>query len=564
MPYQEKGENAMITQLAEWKELEKEAQEAKRMSLRREFAQDPNRWQNLSISLEGEVIFDFSRQLVNENIMKKLFALAEARHLKEKIRDMFQGRKINVTENRAALHVALRNLRGDAIEVDGQDVMPQVKAVLAKIRDFADAIEQGVWRGVTGKKIQNVVAVGIGGSYLGPEFVAEANRPYCLPGMKLRFIANVDGSDFTEKVKDLNPEETLFVIISKTFTTAETMMNARSAKSWLLDSLKYYPEAVRKHFVAVSTNLPAVEAFGIDPANAFGFWDWVGGRFSVSSAAGAVPLSLYFGYDNFEDFLAGEYAIDRHFLEAPFSENIPVIMGLLGIWNNNFLGYNCRALLPYSQALHRFPAHIQQVDMESNGKAVDLEGQPVPVTTGPVIFGEPGTNGQHSFYQLLHQGQVVPADFIGFIRPQYAVGEKSENSVDHHQELMANFFAQPDALAFGKTQEELRKEGVPESLVPHKTFSGNRPSNLFLFPQLTPRTTGMLLALYEHQAVVEGFMWGIDSFDQWGVELGKELGKNIRRRMMEYNRDRTRRVSEFNPATNAMLQIFLDGNRNNG
>ena len=424
----------MITQLAEWKDLEKEAKQAKKMSLRQEFAQDSNRWQDLSISLEGDVIFDFSRQLVNEKIMKRLYALAEARNLKEKIQEMFQGRKINVTENRAALHVALRNLWGGApIEVDGQDVMPQVKAVLAKIRDFANAINQGKWRGVTGKPIQNIVAIGIGGSYLGPEFVAEANRPYARPGMKLRFVANVDGADFIEKVRFLHPEETLFVIISKTFTTAETMLNAQLAKSWLLDSLKFYPEAVRKHFVAVSTNLPAVEAFGIDPANTFGFWDWVGGRFSVSSAVGGLPLSLYFGYENFENMLAGEYAIDRHFMEAPFSENIPVIMGLLGIWNNDFLGHPSRALLPYSQALHRFPAHIQQVDMESNGKAVDLDGRIVPVPTGPVVFGEPGTNGQHSFYQLLHQGQVVPADFIGFISPQYKIGEKSESSVDHLQ-----------------------------------------------------------------------------------------------------------------------------------
>jgi glucose-6-phosphate isomerase len=552
----------MITQLAEWKDLEKEAQEARKMSLRQEFAQDPNRWRTLSLSLEGEVILDFSRQLVTEKIMRRLYALAQARNLKEKIQDMFQGRKINLTENRPALHVALRNLWGGPIEVDGQDVMPRVRAVLAKIRDFSDAVQEGRWRGVTGKPIQSIVAIGIGGSYLGPEFVAEANRPYAWPGMKLRFVANVDGTDFIQKVRDLHQEETLIVIISKTFTTAETMLNAKLAKSWLLQgSLKPYPEAVRKHFVAVSTNLPAVEEFGIDPANTFGFWDWVGGRFSVSSAVGGVPLSLYLGYRNFENLLAGEYAIDRHFLESPFQANIPVIMGLLGIWNNNFLGYNCRALLPYSQALHRFPAHIQQVDMESNGKAVDLEGKPVPVPTGPVIFGEPGTNGQHSFYQLLHQGQVVPADFIGFIQPQYLIGDKMGNSVDHHQELMANFFAQPDALAFGKTEEELRQEGVPEFLVPHKTFSGNRPSTLLLFPRLNPKTTGMLLALYEHQAAVEGFIWGIDSFDQWGVELGKALGKNIRNRMIEYNHNPARKITEFNPATNALLQIFLDRNR---
>jgi glucose-6-phosphate isomerase len=380
--------------------------------------------------------------------------------------------------------------------------------------------------------------------------------------MKLCFVANVDGADFARKVEDgLNPEETLFIIISKTFTTAETMMNAHTAREWMLGRLDHHPETVKKHFVAVSTNLPAVAEFGIDSANVFGFWDWVGGRFSVSSAVGGVPLALYLGYENFENLLAGAHLIDRHFLETPFAENIPVNLGLLAIWNNDFLGYNCQALLPYSQALQRFAPHIQQVDMESNGKRVDLQGRVMPVATGPVIFGEPGTNGQHSFYQLLHQGQIVPADFIGFIKPQYQLGKKSPTSVDHHQELMSNFFAQPDALAFGKTEEELRKEGVPEFLIPHKTFPGNRPTSLLLFPGLTPKTTGMLLAIYEHRTAVQGFIWGIDSFDQWGVELGKVLGKSIRQRMIEYNRNPAGEVSEFNPATNAMLQIFLDGNR---
>ncbi|MEW6379834.1 MAG: glucose-6-phosphate isomerase [bacterium] len=551
----------MITRLAQWKELEREAQKAHKMSLRQEFAADSNRYQTLSISLEGEVILDFSRQLVTGKTMRLLYALAEARNLKEKIRHMFQGRKINMTENRAALHVALRNLWGGPIEVDGEDVMPEVKAVLSKIESFSRSIHQGEWRGITGRPIRNIVAIGIGGSYLGPEFVAEANRAYARPGMRLCFVANVDGTDFAQKTEGLDPEETLFVVISKTFTTVETMMNARTARAWMMNRLHQHPDTVKKHFVAVSTNLPAVAEFGIDPANSFGFWDWVGGRFSVSSAVGGVPLSLYFGYENFYNLLAGQYAIDRHFLESPCEKNIPITLGLLGIWNNDFLGYTSRAILPYSQALSRFAAHIQQVDMESNGKRVDLEGNPVPVATCPVIFGEPGTNGQHSFYQLLHQGQVVPADFIGFIRPQYQVGEKSGASVDHHQELMANFFAQPDALAFGKTEEELRQEGVPEFLVPHKTFPGNRPSNLLLFPKLTPKTTGMLLAIYEHQAAVEGFIWGIDSFDQWGVELGKALGKSIRTRMIDYNRDPAGRVTEFNPATNALLQTFLDGNR---
>ena len=551
----------MFIQLPEWKELEREAQKAKGINLRQEFARDQNRNRSFSISLENEIMLDFSRQLVNKEIMRHLYKLAEARRVRERIQEMFRGEKINVTENRAVLHIALRNLSGNAVRVDGKDVMPAVKAVLSQIRDFAQSVHQGGWRGVTGKPIKSIVAIGIGGSYLGPEFVAEANRAYAKPGMRLRFIANVDGTDFIQKVEDLNPEEILFVVISKTFTTAETMMNAKTAKEWMLSQLDHHPETVKRHFVAVSTNRGAVGEFGINPVNTFEFWDWVGGRFSVCSAVGGVPLSLYLGYENFEEFLAGAHKIDCHFLEAPPEGNIPITLGLLGIWNNNFLGYNCRVLLPYSQALSRFPPHIQQVDMESNGKRVDLEGRLIPVTTGPVDFGEPGTNGQHSFYQLLHQGQVIPADFIGFIKPQYEVGEKSTSSVDHHQELMSNFFAQPDALAFGKTAEELRKEGIPESLIPHRIFPGNRPSTLLLFRRLTPKTTGMLLAIYEHRTTVEGFIWGLDSFDQWGVELGKVMGKNIRNTMTAYNGNPELKVTEFNSSTNHLLQIFLKGNR---
>ena len=556
----------MVTQLPEWERLDNEAKKAKKINLRQEFALDPHRFQSLSITFDKDIIFDFSRQLVTKEIIKQLYALAEAQKVREKIQDMFQGKKINITENRAVLHTALRNLSGKAVEVDGKNIMPEVKAVLSQIKDFSEKIHQKKCLGVTGKPFKNIVAIGIGGSYLGPEFVAEANRVYAKPGMKLRFLANVDGTDFAQKTEDLNPEETLMVVISKTFTTAETMMNAKTCKQWMLSSLNNHPETVKKHFVAISTNIKAVTEFGIDPTNIFSFWDWVGGRFSVCSAVGGVPLSLYLGYENFEGLLSGAHKMDTHFIEAPLEENIPITLGLLGIWNNNFLGYNCQALLPYCQALNRFAAHIQQVDMESNGKRVNCEGKVMPITTGPVNFGQPGTNGQHSFYQLIHQGQIVPADFIGFIKPQYEVGEKSASAVDHHQELMSNFFAQPDALAFGKTEQEVREEGVPEFLVPHKTFPGNRPSSLLLFPKLTPETTGMLLAIYEHRTAVEGFIWGINSFDQWGVELGKVLGKNIRKRIQEYNGDPKKKVTEFNPSTNNLLQIFLDtgGNSRQG
>ena len=551
----------MVTQLPEWNRLEKEAKKTKKIHLRQEFTFDPHRFQSLSISFDKDIIFDFSRQLVTKETMKHLYALAKAQKIKDKIQDMFQGKKINKTENRAVLHTALRNLSGKAVEVDGKDIMPEVKAVLSQIKDFSEKIHQKEYLGVTGRPFKNIVAIGIGGSYLGPEFVAEANRVYARPGMKLRFIANVDGTDFAQKTDDLNPEETLMVVISKTFTTAETMMNARTCKQWMLSTLNNHPETVKKHFIAVSTNLQGVTEFGINPANIFHFWDWVGGRFSVCSAVGGVPLSLYLGYENFEKLLSGAHTIDTHFLEDPLEENIPITLGLLGIWNNNFLGFNCHALLPYCQALNRFAAHIQQVDMESNGKRVNCEGQVMPVTTGPVNFGEPGTNGQHSFYQLIHQGQIIPADFIGFIKPQYEVGKKSTSAVDHHQELMSNFFAQPDALAFGKTEHELREEGVPEFLIPHKTFPGNRPSSILLFPKLTPETTGMLLAIYEHRTAVEGFIWDINSFDQWGVELGKVLGKSIRKRIQEYNGDPARKVTEFNTSTNNLLQIFLDQGR---
>jgi glucose-6-phosphate isomerase len=468
--------------------------------------------------------YDYSRQLVDETAITLLLRLAEATGLRGMIKAMFNGEKINVTENRAVLHVALRN----------PDKYPEVKEVLAKIKAFAAQ-----------NKFNNIVAIGIGGSYLGPEYLAEACAPYALPGKKLVFVANVDGTDFARKTAGLDPKDTLVIVISKTFTTAETMKNAEAAKAWIGNS----PEVIKRHFIAVSTAADKVKAFGIDPANMFGFWDWVGGRYSATSAVGAVPLSLFLGYDNFVRILDGARWLDTHFLHAAFEENIPVLSALLDIWNINFMGYKTRALLPYFQSLGKLPAHTQQVEMESNGKLVDIEGKPVRYDTGEVVFGEPGTNGQHSFYQLLHQGsQIIPSDFIGFIKPQYPLGEASATSVTHHEELMTNFFAQPDALAFGNKDDQ-----------PAKNFPGNRPSSSLLLSELTPFTAGLLLAWTEHRAAAKGFIWGINSFDQFGVELGKKLGVEHRQRILGHHRTGKLDAEGLNQSTAELLQAFLDG-----
>jgi glucose-6-phosphate isomerase len=528
-------------------------------SLRQMFATDPTRATSLVRSFGQDFVFDFSRQRLTPAILAELLEFARFRQLPEKIGQMFHGEKVNHTENRAVLHVALRNLAQTPILVDGRDVMPDVIGVLDKIQSMTEKIHSGAWRGVTGKKLDTFVSVGIGGSYLGAEYLAEACKRYARPGLKLKFIANVDGNDFIDKVADINPETTLFIIVSKTFTTAETMKNAQTCRSWLLSRLAGHDDVVRQHFMAVSTNTKLVKDFGIDPANMFEFWDWVGGRFSVCSAVGGVPLALLLGYDNFLRILRGAEKMDRHFQDTPLEDNIPVLMGLLGLWNNNFLGYPARAILPYFQPLARFIAHIQQVDMESNGKQVQLDGSLVPVRTGEIDFGEPGTNGQHSFYQLIHQGQVIPADFIGFIEPQHQVGTNSPTDLDHHRELMTNFFAQPDALAFGKTCDELAAEGVAEALWPHKAFSGNRPSSLFLFHALTPETAGMLLALYEHRTAVQGFLWGLNSFDQWGVELGKVLAQKVKKQLLAANKDQNTSIDGFNPATTRLLRMFVRG-----
>ena len=463
---------------------------------------------------------------------------------------MFSGKKINVTENRAVLHIALRNLSNKPIFVDGKDVMPEINAVLNKIKKFTDEIHSGTRLSINGKRFTNILAIGIGGSYLGPEYLAEACKPYAKPGMNLVFLANVDGTDFARKTQGLKADETLVIVISKTFTTAETMKNAETVKKWMLKELAPSGveglEVIKKHFIAVSTAKEKVGAFGIDTNNMFGFWDWVGGRFSATSAVGAVPLSLYLGFDNFHKILEGANWLDEHFLNEPFESNIPVIAALIDIWNINFMGYKTRAILPYSQAWHRYAAHCQQVEMESNGKSIDIDGKPVKFDTGEVVFGEPGTNGQHSFYQLLHQGtMVVPADFIGFIEGQYNVGG---SPVTHHEELMTNFFAQPDALAFGK----------PDKYLP-KNFPGNRPSNIFLFKAQDPFTAGILLALVEHRTAVKGFIWNINSFDQFGVELGKVLGVDLRRRMLLFkNSPNDKNILEgLNSSTKKLFKIFL-------
>ena len=545
-----------IADTREWKALTQHAEAVRHLHLR-DLLEDPRRCQAMRLEQEG-LLFDYSRQLATRETMDLLFGLARAAKVPEKVRAMASGARINATENRSVLHLALRAAESDGIVLDGVDVVPEVHDVLRQIHRFSDEVRKGKRRGATGKKLTSVISIGIGGSYLGPEFVAEALRtePTCARaarGRALRFLANVDPIDVARALEGLDPETTLVVIVSKTFTTAETILNAKTVRQWLVKKLG--KAAVARHMVAVSTNLKDVEAFGIDPKNAFGFWDWVGGRYSVCSAVGVLPLSLHYGFEAMEEFLAGARDLDAHFLTAPLEENLPVLLGLLSVWNVSFLDLPVLALLPYCQALLRFPAHIQQVEMESNGKRVLLDGASAPFPTGGMVFGEPGTNGQHSFYQLLHQGRVVPADFIGFCRSQRPSRVRGE-TVDNHDELMANFFAQPDALALGKTEQECRSEGVPDSLVPHKVFPGNRPSNALLFDALTPFSCGQLLALYEHRTAVQGFVWGLNSFDQWGVELGKVLAKQVRAQLGR-SRESGAKVVGFNPSTTAAMQRYL-------
>ncbi|MBR3583489.1 MAG: glucose-6-phosphate isomerase [Kiritimatiellae bacterium] len=502
----------------EWKALKAHAALWKGRSLRNLFAEDPKRAETFSLDACGWHL-DYSKNLVDAETMDLLQALCTMADLRGNIDAMFSGERINATENRPVLHVALRNRSNTPILVRGRDVMPGVNAVLEKMGRFCDEVRSGRWLGYTGKPIRNVVNIGIGGSDLGPAMACEALKPYSKRDLVVRHVSNVDGTHISEALRDLDAAETLFIVASKTFTTQETMTNARTAREWLVGRLGS-ADAVARHFVAVSTAADKVAEFGIDTANMFGFWDWVGGRYSLCSAIG-LSLMLSVGPENFLRMLDGYHAMDRHFATAPFAENMPVILALLGIWYDDFLGAQSMALLPYDQYLSRFAAYFQQGDMESNGKSVTRRGKPVSWQTGPVVWGEPGTNGQHAFYQLLHQGtKLVPCDFIGFCRSHNPVG-------DHHAKLMSNFFAQTEALAFGKTAEECRAEGVPEALVPHKTFAGNKPTNTLLAQQLTPETFGQLVALYEHKIFVQGVIWDIYSFDQWGVQLGKVLANRI-------------------------------------
>jgi glucose-6-phosphate isomerase len=502
-----------------WAALQAHYKRVAPLHLRKLFADDPKRGERLSLEAAGFYL-DYSKNRITDETLSLLLQLADESGLRERIDAMFDGQHINVSENRAVLHTALRAPKGASVRVDGENVVPQVQAVLDKMSAFANRVRTGSWKGHTGKRIRNVVNIGIGGSDLGPVMAYEALRWYSERALTFRFVSNVDGTDFVEAVRGLDPAETLFIVSSKTFTTLETMTNAQSARAWSLQSLGGEPGAVARHFVAVSTNAAEVAKFGIDTANMFEFWDWVGGRYSMDSAIGLSTM-LAIGPEHFRAMLAGFHELDEHFRGAPFARNLPVLMGLLGLWYNNFFGAQTVAVLPYEQYLHRFPAYLQQLTMESNGKHVTLDGERVRYETGPIYWGEPGTNGQHSFYQLIHQGtRLIPCDFIAFVQTLNPLG-------DQHDMLLANVFAQGEALAFGKTPEEVKAEGSPDWLVPHRTFEGNRPSNTLLLERLTPAALGKLVALYEHIVFTQGAIWHIDSFDQWGVELGKVLAKRI-------------------------------------
>ncbi|CUU57264.1 glucose-6-phosphate isomerase [Parafrankia irregularis] len=509
-----------VERTPQWAALAAHHTEISGVTLRQLFADDQKRAESFTVQADG-LYLDYSKNIVTSRTIELLVALAEAAGLRSGIEAMFGGERINVTENRPVLHVALRAPAGVSIRVDGVDVVPEVHAVLDRMSAFADRVRSGVWTGATGEHITTIVNIGIGGSDLGPAMAYEALRDYTDRSIAVRFVSNVDPTDVWEATHDLDPAKTLFIVASKTFTTLETLANARAARSWLTEALG--EKAVSAHFVAVSTNAEKVAEFGIDTANMFEFWDWVGGRYSMDSAIG-LSLMVAIGPAHFREMLAGFHAMDVHFRTAPFERNIPVLLGLLGLWYRDFFGTQTHAVLPYSQYLARFPAYLQQLDMESNGKSVDLDGRPVQVPTGPVVWGTPGTNGQHAYFQLLHQGTtVVPADFIGFVRPNHpGVGE-----VDQHILLMANFLAQTEALAFGKTAAEVAAEGVAPELVAHRTFAGNRPTTTLLASRLDPFTLGQLVALYEHKVFTQGVIWGVNSFDQWGVELGKVLAGRI-------------------------------------
>lgn len=558
--------SVLVSNTPEWKMLQQHKDEIDGLHLR-DLLKDKKRSDAMYAEHDG-VYLDFSRQRANLKTLQLLLDLAARQKLSEKIKAMATGEKINFTEKRAVLHTALRADPSEVILVDGENVVEEVHQVLNQIKSFTEKIRSGELLGYTGKRLRNIISVGIGGSYLGPEFLHEVLKTEpeginAALGYSLRFLANVDPVDVERTCADLDPEETLIVIVSKTFTTAETMLNARTMRQWLWDFMGNDKEVVRKHMVACASvsATEKVKEFGIDTENYFfRFWDWVGGRYSVCSAAGAVPISLLYGFDLFEKFLKGAQSMDRHFMTAPFDKNIPVLMGLLGVWNHSFLGYKTRTTLPYAEALLRLPSHIQQLDMESNGKVMTKFNVEVDYPVGEIDFGEPGTNGQHSFFQLLHMGQTVPCDFIGFCQSQHDLcldGEK----LSSHDELMANFFAQPDALANGKTEEEVRAEGVEEDLIPHRTFKGNRPSMSLLLPKLTAYATGQLLAIYEHRTAVQGFIWDINSFDQWGVELGKKLAMDVKDHLLKARQSDEHVIEASNPASSRILNYYVDNSR---
>ncbi|WP_120513593.1 glucose-6-phosphate isomerase [Photobacterium salinisoli] len=542
--------NINPTQTTAWQALTAHFEQAQDLQLSELFAKDSSRFETFSAAFGNDILLDYSKNLITEETLAKLFDLAEQTELKTAIASMFSGEKINRTEDRAVLHVALRNRSNTPVLVDGEDVMPHVNAVLAKMKQFSDRIIGGDWKGYTGQAITDVVNIGIGGSDLGPYMVSEALAPY-KTRLNLHFVSNVDGTHIAETLKGLNPATTLFLVASKTFTTQETMTNAHSARDWFLAEAQDQAH-VAKHFAALSTNAEAVSAFGIDTANMFEFWDWVGGRYSLWSAIG-LSICLAVGYERFEELLAGAHAMDQHFAQAPLTENLPVILALIGLWYNNFFGAESEAILPYDQYMHRFAAYFQQGNMESNGKSVDRGGNPVDYQTGPIIWGEPGTNGQHAFYQLIHQGtKLIPCDFIAPAISHNQLG-------DHHPKLMANFFAQTEALAFGKTREQVEAEFIAAGktleetaeLVPFKVFEGNRPTNSILVKQVTPYTLGALIAMYEHKIFTQGVIWNIYSFDQWGVELGKQLANQILPELAD-----NAPVSSHDSSTNGLINTF--------
>jgi len=538
------------TQTSSWKKLAAHYEKMKKVHMRTLFKEDPERFEKFHI-LFDEILFDYSKNIITEETMKLLFELANECRLKDSIELMFTGDKINETEKRAVLHIALRNRTNTPIYVDGENVMPKVNRVLEQMKKFSNDVISGEWKGFTGKRITDIVNIGIGGSDLGPYMVTEALKPYKKPEIQVHFVSNVDGTHIAETLKKLNPETTLFIVSSKTFTTQETMTNAHTARKWFL-SYADDEKHIKKHFVAVSTNEKEVVKFGIDPQNMFVFWDWVGGRYSLWSAIG-LSIASTVGFENFESLLEGAYEMDQHFKNTPFERNIPVIMGLLGIWYNNFFGAESYAILPYDQYLHRFPAYLQQGDMESNGKCVDRSGKRVDYQTGPIIWGEVGTNGQHAFFQLIHQGtKLIPADFIAFAISHNPVG-------DHHQKLLSNFFAQTEALMKGKTEEEVVNElsamgKTPEEierLKPYRVFEGNKPTNSILIKKLTPKNLGKLIAMYEHKIFVQGIIWNIFSFDQWGVELGKQLASKILPELADDNE-----VKSHDSSTNGLINTY--------